>query len=82
MKEITMYTKPSCPYCNRLKDILKRRGIKYKDFNTENDEPPRYVVERNGHIPVPQVEYAGRIIYDYKDEETLADEIERIMSEY
>ncbi len=32
---------------------------------------------RNGHIPVPQVEYAGRIIYDYKDEESLADEIER-----
>ena len=61
---------------------MDSRGIKYRDFNTEKREPPRYVVEQNGHIPVPQVEYAGRIIYDYKDEESLADEIEKMMKEY
>jgi glutaredoxin len=82
MDEVIIYTKPLCLYCNRLKDILNKRGIRYRDFNTEKGEPPRYVVERNGHIPVPQVEYAGRIIYDYKDEESLADEIERIMKEF
>ena len=82
MNEITIYTKPLCPYCNKLKGILKARGIKYKDFNTEKNEPPRHVVDQNGHIPVPQVEYEGRIIYDYKDEESLADEIQRLMEEY
>jgi glutaredoxin 3 len=79
MDEITIYTKPTCPYCNKLKEILDARRIKYRDFNTLKGEPPRYVVEKNGHIPVPQVEYNGRIIFDYKDEESLADEIEQIM---
>jgi glutaredoxin 3 len=82
MNEITIYTRPTCPYCNRLKGILKERGIKYRDFDVTKNEAPRRVVDQDGHIPVPQVEYAGRIIYDYKDEETLADEIEKLMKEY
>jgi glutaredoxin len=82
MNAITIYTRPTCPFCNRLKDILDRRKIEYRDFNVENNSAPRHVVDQNGHVPVPQVEYNGRIIYDYKDEEALADEIEKIMKEY
>lgn len=78
MVEITIYTKPLCPFCNNLKRILKGRGIAYTDFDTEKNEPPRHVVDRDGHIPVPQVDINGRIIYDYATEEALADEIERL----
>jgi len=81
MDEITIYTRPTCPFCNKLKAILNERGIKYKDYDVTKNESPRHVVDQDGHIPVPQVEYAGRIIYDYKTEETLADEIEKIMKE-
>ena len=81
MKEVTIYTKPSCPYCNKLKEILKRRGIAYKDYDTQKQEPSRWVVEKNGHIPVPQVDINGRIIYDYATEETLADEIEMLIKQ-
>ncbi|MDE1866050.1 MAG: glutaredoxin [Candidatus Micrarchaeota archaeon] len=82
MNEITIYTRPTCPFCNKLKGILDSRKIKYKDYDVTKNEPPRHVVDQDGHIPVPQVEYNGRIIYDYKDEETLANEIGKIMKEY
>ena len=82
MNEITIYTKVGCPFCNKLKSILDERGIKYKDYDAIKNEPPRHVVDNDGHIPVPQVEYNGRIIYDYKDEESLAEEIEKIMKEF
>lgn len=82
MDEIIIYTRPTCPFCNKLKSILGQRGIRYRDFDVEKKEAPRYVVEQNGHIPVPQVEYAGRIIFDYKDEESLVDELQKIMKEY
>ncbi len=82
MNEITLYTRPTCPFCNKLKGILNSRGIKYKDYDVTKNEPPRHVVDQDGNIPVPQVEYGGRIIYDYKDEESLADEIEQIMKQY
>ena len=73
--EVIIYTKPACPYCNKLKRILNSRNIKYRDYNTEKGETPRYVVERDGHIPVPQVDTGTRIIFDYTTEEALADEI-------
>jgi glutaredoxin 3 len=79
MNEITIYTRPTCPFCNKLKTILTQRGIAYKDYDVTKNEAPRHVVDQAGNIPVPQVEYAGRIIYDYKDEESLADEIQQIM---
>jgi glutaredoxin 3 len=79
MNEITIYTRPTCPFCNKLKAILTQRGVAYKDYDVTKNEAPQHVVGKDGHIPVPQVEYAGRIIYDYKDEESLADEIQQIM---
>lgn len=82
MNSITIYTRPTCPFCNKLKGILKERNIQYQDFDVTKNEPPRHVVDQDGHIPVPQVEYAGRIIYDYKTEEELADEIQEIMKKY
>ena len=75
MEEITIYTNPACPHCNKLKRILKSKNIKYRDYDTEKGAPPRYVVERDGHIPVPQVDTGTRIIFDYTTEEALADEI-------
>jgi glutaredoxin len=82
MNEITIYTRPTCMFSNKLKAILKARGIAYKDYDVTKNEAPHHVVDQDGNIPVPQVEYAGRIIYDYKDEESLADEIQRIMKEF
>ncbi|MEI6850307.1 MAG: glutaredoxin [archaeon] len=79
MSKLIIYTRPGCPYCQKLKSILNERKIGYTDFNVTDGSAPRMVVDKNGHIPVPQVDINGRIIYDYKTEESLVDEISKLI---
>ncbi len=77
-KEVLVYVKEGCPYCYRLINILKDRKIKFREIDVYSEsEEADNAVTRNGKKPVPQVEFNGRIIYDYSTEEKLADEIEK-----
>ena len=79
-KELIIYKKQGCPYCYRLMSILKERKIKFKTVDVYSEDPDaERAVVRNGKKPVPQAEFNGRIIYDYTNEEALADEIEEYM---
>jgi len=33
MSEVTIYTKPGCPYCEAARDDLKKRGVSYAEFD-------------------------------------------------
>ncbi len=35
--EVTIYTKPSCPFCAAAKQDLEERGIPYKELSTQDD---------------------------------------------
>jgi glutaredoxin 3 len=37
MSEVTIYTKPGCPYCAAAKDDLQRRGGRYTEHNVKAD---------------------------------------------
>lgn len=76
-KEVLVYVKEGCPYCYRLISIFKDRKIKFREIDVYSEsEEADNAVTRNGKKPVPQVEFNGRIIYDYSTEEKLADEVE------
>ena len=36
-QEVTIYTKPGCPFCAAAKQDLEERGIAYKEFSTDDD---------------------------------------------
>lgn len=36
-EEVTIYTKPGCPFCAAAKQDLEERGIPYKELSTRND---------------------------------------------
>ena len=36
--EVTIYTKPGCPYCAAAKEDLEKRGVAYKEVNVQGDE--------------------------------------------
>ncbi|WP_375669568.1 glutaredoxin domain-containing protein, partial [Bartonella sp. MR168JLCBS] len=33
MKEVTLYTRPNCPYCAKARDLLDKKGVKYTDID-------------------------------------------------
>lgn len=55
MNDVTIYTKPGCPYCAAAKDDLVGRGIRYVEHNVKADPVAlRRMLELNGnrrHVP-------------------------------
>ncbi|MEK6825458.1 MAG: glutaredoxin domain-containing protein [Nanoarchaeota archaeon] len=82
MSEIIVYTVPGCPFCNKLKSILKDKNIPFKDLDiTKDKEGAKGTVQKEGHIPTPQVDVKGRVIYDYTTEEALVEEIQKLLKQ-
>ena len=56
MAEIVLYTKSWCPFCERAKDLLRRKGQTWTEIDVEADPARRdEMVERSGRRSVPQV---------------------------
>ena len=54
---LRLFTKPQCPFCDIMKDLLDSTGITYYTLNVaENDEALQYLKDR-GHKMVPQLYY-------------------------
>jgi glutaredoxin 3 len=47
MADVTIYTKPGCPYCAAAKEDMKKRGVKYTEFDVTADR--RYAEEAVKH---------------------------------
>jgi len=49
MSDVTLYTKPGCPYCAAAKDDLRQRGIPYTEHNVLADRSAlKRMLELNG----------------------------------
>ena len=56
MPAITMYTKAVCPYCERAKHLLARKGQTWTEIDVEADPERRAeMIERTGRRTVPQI---------------------------
>jgi glutaredoxin 3 len=50
VSEVTIYTKPGCPYCRAAKDDLRRRAIAYTEHNVQADAAAlRQMLALNGN---------------------------------
>ncbi len=70
MAKIVIYSTPTCPYCNMVKDYLREKGYEYEDFNVaENQEKAREMVEKSQQMGVPVIDIDGKIIIGFDREE-------------
>jgi len=55
MGEVTIFTKPGCPYCAAAKADFQQRGIRYTEYNVQADPGAlKRMLELNGgrrHVP-------------------------------
>ena len=55
-KQVAIYTTTYCPHCQRAKDLLKRKGISYREVDITDDEKIREELEeRTGWMTVPMI---------------------------
>jgi len=55
--KITVYSKSYCPYCVRAKQLLKHKGVEFKeiDVGKEKDKLQEMLSLSNGARTVPQI---------------------------
>lgn len=75
MKNVTIYSTPTCHYCHLAKDFLNAKGIKFTDYNVATDlEKRKEMVEKTGQMGVPVIDIDGKIMVGF-EEGRLAEEL-------
>jgi glutaredoxin 3 len=61
---ITIYTGPNCPYCERAKMLLKKKGVAFEEFNVRDDSAKleEMMQKTGGKKTVPQIFINDRYI--------------------
>ena len=64
MAKVEIYTTPFCPYCNRAKALLARKGVSFEEVDAPHGSAARRsAIERSGgRSTVPQVFINGRSV--------------------
>jgi len=56
MKEITIYSTPSCHFCHMAKDFFTENNLKYTEHDVASDLAKRKeMVEKSGQMGVPVI---------------------------
>ncbi|MBI2107317.1 glutaredoxin family protein [Candidatus Woesearchaeota archaeon] len=61
-----IYTTPSCPYCHRVKDLLKLKNVKYTEVDlTTNPKAVKEIIELTGQTGVPVIVINKEVILGF-----------------
>lgn len=69
-KKVIVYSTPTCPYCNMVKEYLDDNNIEYENMDVSKDEKAAEdMVEKSGQMGVPVIDARGQIIVGFDKEE-------------
>lgn len=55
-KTVTIYSTPTCHFCQMTKDFLKEKGIGYTEYNVASDlEKRQEMIQKSGQMGVPVI---------------------------
>lgn len=75
MKNIEIYSTPTCKYCSMAKDFFNANGIKYTEYNVASDlEKRKEMIEKTGQMGVPVINIDGKVMVGY-DESVIRSEL-------
>ncbi|MEK7080861.1 MAG: glutaredoxin family protein [Patescibacteria group bacterium] len=56
MKNVTIYSTPTCHFCHMAKDFFTANGIVYTEYNVASDiEKRKEMMEKSGQMGVPVI---------------------------
>ena len=62
MKDVTIYSTPTCHFCHLAKDFFKEKEIKYTEYNVMTDTAKRQeMVDKSGQLGVPVIVIDGQV---------------------
>tara|TARA_Y100000310_G_scaffold320949_1_gene377946 strand:+ start:599 stop:835 length:237 start_codon:yes stop_codon:yes gene_type:complete len=77
---ITVYSRPTCPWCKKLKDWLKKKKVEFEDidlYETQNAKFRDVMIEKTGQMSVPVTQIGEKIIVGF-DEKKLQEALDSL----
>ncbi len=69
MSSVTIYSTPTCTYCQHAKAFFKANGIEYVEINVAEDQAKlKEMVEKSGQMGVPVIVAGDQVIVGYDEE--------------
>ncbi len=69
MKNITIYSTPTCVYCNMAKTFFKANDMAFTDYNVATDLAKRKeMIDKTGQMGVPVIDVNGEIVIGFNEE--------------
>jgi glutaredoxin-like YruB-family protein len=66
LKNVTVYSTPTCSWCNTLKSWLRKNRIPFTDVDVSRDEKAaQAMTQRSGQQGVPQTDINGQIVVGF-----------------
>lgn len=68
MNKITVYSTAPCSFCERVKALLRSRGVEFDEIDLAKDPAGRVeLAQRTGMLSFPQVLVGERLLGGYAD---------------
>ncbi len=65
-KKITVYSTPSCGYCDVAKDFFRANKLAFKEIDVSEDEKAAQdMIHKSGQMGVPVIEIDNKIIVGF-----------------
>ncbi len=62
MKDVTIYSTPTCHFCHMAKEYFKANNVAYTEYNVASDlEKRKEMVEKSGQLGVPVIIIGGEL---------------------
>lgn len=68
MKEVSIYSTPTCHFCNLAKEFFKENNISYTEYDVSVDMDKRAeIIKRSGQMGVPVITIGNDLIVGFNE---------------
>ncbi len=68
MKNVTIYSTPTCHYCHLAKDFMTAHDIKFTDYNVATDlQRRKEMIDKTGQMGVPVIDIDGKTMVGFEE---------------
>ena len=65
---VKIYTIPTCPWCIKTKEFLKKNKIKFIEINVaSNQKVAKEIINKSGQTSVPVIDINGELILGFDE---------------
>lgn len=68
MKNVTIYSIPTCHFCHAAKEFFKEHSIVFTDYNVSEDSAKRdEMIQKSGQISVPVIFIDNEMVTGFEE---------------